>query len=288
MLNIRHAKIDELDLSTHQDKIEFESRDTRGERGETFEVGATKPRRSHEEIQLVRTRKSIEVAGDDHRLLSGEHQVVKMSQLLLTMSIFERQVHEKYADVIEFHFYDQSLDAGGKVMESLSRDSRGRQNRIPLFTHDRELIIEGCSAVLALINGVMTEVLSDVLGLIDERAANRARVDFDQANELRVFSTNELRDVVENASTAAQITRARQRQVERRSRPSGVSDVVDEQSQWKLRASEPYERQFTRSRRTRDYAHEPVIGVTVTKRQTGQATCRPYDRSLWMHSFQRP
>lgn len=53
MPNIWHAKIDELDLSAHQDKIEFESWDAGRERGQAFEVGATKSGRSHEEIKLV-------------------------------------------------------------------------------------------------------------------------------------------------------------------------------------------------------------------------------------------
>lgn len=170
------------------------------------------------------------------------------------MSIFKRQVDEKHAYVIEFHFDDQTLYAGRKVMESLARDSRRRQNGVALLTYDRQLVVERRRAVLAFVDGVMPEVLRDVLGLINERAAHRPRIDFDQTDEIGILATDELRDVIEHAATAAQIACAGQREMKRRSCPGGVSDVVDEQSQWKLRASEPRGSSLrqARGRRMRD------------------------------------
>jgi hypothetical protein len=49
----------------------------------------------------------------------------------------------------------------------------------------------------------MSKVLGNVLGLIHECAAHRPGINLDQSDEIRVFATDELRNVIENAPTAA-------------------------------------------------------------------------------------
>ena len=116
-------------------------------------------------------------------------------------------------------------------MEALVRHAGRGENRVALLAHDRQLIVDRGCAVLALVSGVMPEVLGDVLRLIDETAAHRAGVDLDQPDKIGILATNEMRDVIEHAATAAQVTRPRQRQMEGRSGPGGVADVVGKQAQ---------------------------------------------------------
>ena len=74
-------------------------------------------------------------------------------------------------------------------------------------------------------------MLGDVFGLVDQAAAYRASVDLDETDEVRIFTTNEMRDVVEHTTTAAQVAGAGERKVERWAGPGGVADVVGKQAQ---------------------------------------------------------
>lgn len=55
----------------------------------------------------------------------------------------------------------------------------------------------------------MPEMLSDVFGLVNETAADRPGIHLDESDEIGVLTSNEMRDVIEHASAAAQISRAR-------------------------------------------------------------------------------
>ena len=76
----------------------------------------------------------------------------------------------------------------------------------------------------------MAELLGDVLGLVHHAGADRAGIDLDQSDDVRVLAADEVRDAGEHPAVAAQVTGARQRQMKRRAGSGGVADVVDEQT----------------------------------------------------------
>ena len=77
----------------------------------------------------------------------------------------------------------------------------------------------------------MAEMIRDVLGLVHHAGADRTRIDFDQADDVRIFLADEIRYPVQHFSVAAKITGTRKRQMERGTGARGVTDVVNEKSQ---------------------------------------------------------
>ena len=76
----------------------------------------------------------------------------------------------------------------------------------------------------------MTECFSDRFGLVNASAANRARIDFDEADDVRILCLDEIGDTLQIAPIPEQITGARDRKVDRPTQTDPVSDVVEKQS----------------------------------------------------------
>ena len=77
----------------------------------------------------------------------------------------------------------------------------------------------------------MPKVLRDVLGLVDEATAHRTHIDLDETDQIRVFTPDELRDVIEGASATAKVPSARHRKMESRAVSGRIADVVDQEAQ---------------------------------------------------------
>ena len=143
---------------------------------------------------------------------------------------FQRQVHEKNADIIQLELNDQALDTGIEVVEALAGHARGGQQRIALFAHDRHQLVDRAGTVLALVRGIMAQGIGDIGSLIEHTGAYRTGIDLYQAHQIGVLGPDEVRNLLEHASAAAQITRSRDGQMKGRSGPGGITDVVDQQS----------------------------------------------------------
>ncbi len=179
----------------------------------------------------MRAPEGVEVAGDDHRLVRLDDEIVQVAQLVLALAILERQVHEEDADVIELELDDQPLDAGVEVVKAFALDARRRQERVALLAHDGHEVVDRALAVLALVGGVVPEGIGDVLGLVDHAAADRADIDLDEPDDVRILRLDEAGDSVEHPAAGTQIAGARERQMEGWSNARGVANVVDEQAQ---------------------------------------------------------
>ena len=184
----------------------------------------------------------------------AHHQVMQCAQLVLAVSVLERQVHQEDADVVQLEFDDQTLDAGVEVMEALARHTRRGQQRVRLFAHDRQQLVDGGRAVLALMGGIVADRVGDVGGLVEHAGAHRAGVDFHQTHDVRVLGADEGRDLLEHPSAAAQVAGARHRQMERRAGTGRVADVIDDQSHAPARPHYPRLRcpQYTAGMHQRD------------------------------------
>ena len=64
-------------------------------------------------------------------------EIVKVLELRMAMSIFERQVNEKDGAVFELELDDEALDALLEVMETLAMKARCSEKRVALFSQDR-------------------------------------------------------------------------------------------------------------------------------------------------------
>ena len=163
-------------------------------------------------------------------LVRALHQLEEVPQLRLPMAELEREVHEEHAKVVEFEFDDQSLDAGVEIVEALAFDARRREERVRLLVHDRHERVERVGAVLALVAGKMTERFGDDVRLVDAAAADRAGVDLDQADDVRVLRLDEAGDARQHPGVAAQVAGARDREVKRSAGAGGVADVVKQKA----------------------------------------------------------
>ena len=67
--------------------------------------------------------------------------------------------------------------------EAPDRNGLDQRNRL---AGDRAQVVDGARTVLALVGRVMPERIGDVLGLVDHAAADRAGIDLDQADQVRV------------------------------------------------------------------------------------------------------
>ena len=74
----------------------------------------------------------------------------------------------------------------------------------------------------------MTQTIRNVLGLVHESAAHRTGINLDKPDDVGILAAYELRDVIEDAPAAAQVTRTRQRQMKSRTSTGRITDVVDE------------------------------------------------------------
>jgi hypothetical protein len=144
----------------------------------------------------------------------------------------ERQVDEEYAQVVELEFDDQSLDSGVEVMKPLALDAGCGEECVRLLVDDGHQRIERISAVLALVGGVVAERLGDHLGLVDVPGADRAGVYLDEAHDVRIEALDEAGDALEDPRVAAQVTCARNRQVEGGAGARGIADVVEHEAHW--------------------------------------------------------
>ena len=98
--------------------------------------------------------------------------LVLITVVVLTLAVFERQMDQEDAHVIELELDDQALDAGVEVVETLALDARRRQEGVALLAHDGHEIVDRGLAVLALVGRVVPECLGDVLSLVEHAAAD--------------------------------------------------------------------------------------------------------------------
>src|SRR5262252_1883019 len=75
--HVGHAEVRDLDALGDQHEVELDAWRARRERGQPGGIGAAQSRGAHEQIDLVRAPEGVEVAGDDHRLLRLQDQVVE-------------------------------------------------------------------------------------------------------------------------------------------------------------------------------------------------------------------
>src|ERR1700724_3928636 len=69
-----------------------------------------------------------------------------------------------------------------------------------------------------------------VLGLIDHAGTNRACIDLDEADHVRMLCTDEVGDTRQHLAVTAQVPGARDGEVEGRTGTCGVANVIDEQT----------------------------------------------------------
>jgi hypothetical protein len=149
-----------------------------------------------------------------------------MVQLVVPMAKLQRQMHEEDRAVLELELDDEAFDALVEVVKALAVHPRSRQKRVALLAQDRQTLIQRRSAVLTLIHGVMPEGPSDDVGLIDAARSDRAGVDLDEADDVRVLRLDEVRDSREVGAVAEQVAHARQRPVQSRAQAEAVTNVV--------------------------------------------------------------
>src|SRR6266404_3249017 len=228
--HVRHTEVRDLDAFAYQDEVELDARHARWKGGESCGIGAAQTRRAHEEVDLVRAPEGVEVTRHDHRLRRLHDQIVQRAQLVLPLPELERQVHEEHAQVRQLQLDDQPLDSGIEVVEALAMHVRRGQEGVALLAHDGHELVDRAGAVLALEGRIMAELSGDVLRLVEHPGADRAAVHFDQSDDIRALGADELGDAAQHLAVAAQVTRARHRQVKGGPGAGGVADVVDEQS----------------------------------------------------------
>src|SRR5688572_15882274 len=229
--HVRHLEIGDFDFLADQHEVELDARDSRGERRQVLLVRAAQASRTHEEIDFVGAPEGVEIARDDDRLVRLGDEIVEVSQLILPLPVFQRQVHEEYADIIELEFDDEPLDAGIEVMEAFTLDTWRREKRVALLAHDGHQIVDRALAVFALVGAVVTQRFGDVFGLVQHAAAHRTDVHLDQPDDVRVLFLDEAGDAIEHPAAGTQVSRARERQMESRAGARGVANVVYEQAQ---------------------------------------------------------
>src|SRR6266404_6714675 len=228
--HVRHTEVRDLDAFTHQDEVELDARHARWKGGESCGIGAAQTRRAHEKVDLVRAPEGVEVTRHDHRLRRLHDQIVQRAQLVLPLPVLEGQMHEEHAHVRQLQLDDQPLDPGIEVVEALPVHVGSGQEGVALLAHDGHELIDRAGAVLALVGRIMAELSGDVLRLVEHSSADRAGVHLDQPDDIGALGTDELGDAAQHLAVAAQVTRARHRQVKGGPGAGGVADVVDEQS----------------------------------------------------------
>ena len=155
------------------------------------------PSSFHEQVDFMLTPKGIEVSGNQHGFWRGDNEIVQHVKLLLTMPVFERQMHQKNRALFQFEFDRQPFNALVEIMKTLAVNSWRRQKGVALFAHDRQKLIQRGLAVFALINGVMAERPTDGLCLVDPLASNGPRVDLDEPYDVRILTFDEFGDALE-------------------------------------------------------------------------------------------
>src|SRR6185437_13471517 len=181
----------------------------------------------------MRAPERVEVAGHDDGLLRLDDQIVERAQLVLAVAELQRQVHQEHADVLELELDDEPLDPGIEVVEALPVHVRRGEKGIALLAHDGHQMIDRARAVLALERRVVPEFSGDRFRLVHHAGADRAGVDLDEADDVRVLRAQEIRDACQDLAIAAQVPGPRHRQVKCRARTRGVADVIDDQTQRK-------------------------------------------------------
>src|SRR5688572_29168560 len=128
--HVGHLEVGHFDLFAHQHEIELDARNPRRKRGQILLIGAAQPGGAHEQVDLVRAPEGVEITGDDDRLVGFDDQVVQVAQLVLALAVFQRQMNQENADVIELELDDQPLDTRVEIVEAFAFDPRGGEEGI--------------------------------------------------------------------------------------------------------------------------------------------------------------
>jgi hypothetical protein len=77
------------------------------------------------------------------------------------------------------------------------------QEGVALLAHDGHEVVDRALAVLALVSGVVAQGLGDVLGLVEHPASNRAQIDLDEPDDIRILTLHEAGYAVEHPPVRA-------------------------------------------------------------------------------------
>ena len=225
-----------LDTITDEDEVQFPTRFATGIGRQSCGIHATQARGFHEQVDLGIAPESVEVASHNNGLVAGFHQAVKVPQLFLPVAILQGQVHQKDRTVLKLQFDNETLDAGIEEVKALAMHARRGEEGIALLADDGHSRVEGTHTVFAGVGTVVPELCCDMVSLVHALGAHGTRVHLDQADQVRIKLFKEGSDAIQNSRVPPQIPGPGQGQMERGSGASGITDIVDDETQSTLYA----------------------------------------------------
>ena len=139
-------------------------------------------------------------------------------------------MHQENCIFGHFQFDDQALDASVEIMKFLTMYAARREKGITLFADDGQNLIKRFLSVFSLVGGIHTQVGRNSLRLIDHATTDRACVDLNQTNNVRIDGLYKFGDIREYRLVAKNVACARQGHVQAGTPANGVSYVVLEEA----------------------------------------------------------
>ena len=193
----------------------------------TFSVGIFQAGCGEKEPQFPAAPEGVEVSCDDYLFLRILDQAVELLELVLPVAIFQREVDDIYDDLLKFSLDNQTFDPLREIVQIAFDDGQPAQEGIRLLSDDRHPLHDRVVAVFSLNDKVVAEIIGDPFCLAIIARTVRAGIDLYQANNIRIYSTNEGYDTLKILSGFFEEPGIGNRQMETLFMAGTVTDIVE-------------------------------------------------------------
>ncbi len=171
-----------------QDEIQLPVGRVARVRGVVLVVGIAQPGGSQKTPEFTAAPEGVEIPGYDDFLVQVLDEIFEVVQLVLSVSVFQREVYNKNGDRAQVGLDDQPLDPLFEIVETIVVNALFCQHSIALLVENGYYLGQRVVLVLVLDDVFVPQGIRDELGLAEIVASIRAGVDLQQGHDVRVHS----------------------------------------------------------------------------------------------------